>query len=625
MLASSYRSAASSRSTASRQQRLGVAPAAVDGREREARCFPRGDCRRPELGFGRTAEPRQLGVSCRRCRTQLGSRTEAQPVGVGGEVTQRAHPPIDIAAGATAVGGAQSDKSQPRDHLTVRRALHALVDDGGNCSRVSAAPCSFGQAAEQQPVETPVAEPQRVGADELEAIPGPIELAAVDVQLGGHHQLNDPVEPLWIEVPEQLGGLRPAAQLVAITSGDGIEHPGQHGHRRRPRRRCVGGRRVDQLGAPALGDEEPPEMTMDPGDVGDVGAADGEVERAMQLTQSAGQITGRRQRHAERMASVTLVGGRVGGDGDGDCLGGASGRQLGLIESVEGVGSRRQHASPSRGWRLDRDEGDCLLVGIEGIVVAAALQQTPPTSLVEDRGAGGVMLQIGVGEGVGDQLRSAVEVPGAAGDVGGPIDDLCSGHRQVGSLCILVGIERRQQPVVVALGLRQRIRQLGIDRGRQGGGHGAVVATRRRPVVDESGRPPGPDEAVVEVDRPGKGAVHGGPLTREQLTEHRFVDEGVTKRVPLLVDEQEVVLTCQRGARRRARRWAARPPRPTDDGRSGDRRSPRRARRAGRSCRDDRDGPGAIRGAPAGSSPARTRRPALRRRTGCRRSVRAPR
>ena len=79
------------------------------------------------------------------------------------------------------------------------------------------------------------------------------------------------------------------------------------------------------------------------------------------------------------------------------------------------------------------DEADRLLVGVEGVVVATALQQAPAAPFVEDGGAGGVLSRVELGEGVGDQLRSPVEVAGPAGDVGRPVDDLGPGHRQVGA------------------------------------------------------------------------------------------------------------------------------------------------------------------------------------------------
>ena len=229
---------------------------------------------------------------------------------------------------------------------------------------------------------------------------------------------------------------------------------------------------------------------MDPGGVGDVAAADGEVERAVQLGEAGGEITGRRQRHAEGVAGVTLVAGRSGSDGHGDGLGGPLGGMLGPVDALEGVGAGGQDAGPgrrrpaSRGTRRDR-----LLVGLEGVVVATALQQAPAAPLVEDRGAGGVPLRIELGERIGDQLGRPIEVAGAAGDIGGSIDDLGARHRQVDALAMLVVVERRQQPVVVALGLGQGIGQLGVDRGGEGRSDGPVAAPGRRPVVDEGGRP----------------------------------------------------------------------------------------------------------------------------------------
>ena len=60
--------------------------------------------------------------------------------------------------------------------------------------------------------------------------------------------------------------------------------------------------------------------------------------------------------------------------------------------------------------------------------------------------------------------------------------------------------------------------------------------------MDEGGRPSGADERMVEVDRPGEGAVERGTLAGKQLAEDRLMDERVAKDVTLLVDEQEVML-----------------------------------------------------------------------------------
>ena len=365
---------------------------------------------------------------------------------------------------------------------------------------------------------------------------------------------------------------------------------------------------------------------MDPGDVGDVAAADGEVERAVQLGESAGEITGRRQRHAEGVASVTLVAGRSGGDGDGDCLGGASGRHA----RADRVGRGRRRSPPARApeprsaARPGRGRSPARRHRGHRRRDRAATDTSRAARGGSRRGRRAAADRVSASaSAISWAARSRSPARLATSAARSTISARDTGRSA--ACALLVGIERRQQPVVVALGLRQRIRQLGIDRGGEGGGHGAVVATRRRPVVDEGGRPPGSDEAVVEVDRPGEGGVHGGPLTREQLAEHRLVDEGVTKRVPLLVDEQEVVLTgrAEPGVEHVGGQLDRRGQQTMADPAPADRRGPHD--QLGALVETIETGEQQFVEPRRDVPLARTRRRAPRRRTGCRRSVRARR
>ena len=321
---------------------------------------------------------------------------------------------------------------------------------------------------------------------------------------------------------------------------------------------------------------------MDSGGVGDVAAADGDLERAVQLGEPAGEIAGatpwrhrgcgghvlRRPAIVRRRATATASAAR-------------SAACCRTVDALEGIGAGGQHASAGSGRQFGGDQPDRLLVGIEGIVIAAALQQAPPAPLVEDGRPGAIVSRIEVGERIGDQLRRPIEISCSAGDVGRPIDDLGAGHRQVGARTVAIVVHRRQQPVVVALRLGQGVGQLGVDRRGEGGGDGPVVAPGARPVVDEGGGPPRTDEGVVEVDGPGVGGVQARSLAREQLVEHRLVDEGVTKRIPLLVDQQQVMLPgrpqpCVEDVGREPRQ-----PLPADGGRLYGRRWRRHGRSAG--------------------------------------------
>ncbi len=393
--------------------------------------------------------------------------------------------------------------------------MDPFLDDGGDGAVMTTAPRSLGEAAEHQPVDSPVAQPERVRPHDLEAVAGAPEITAVDVEHRPDRQLHDPIDTLRIETAEQVVGLGPASELMAVAGGDGVEHTGEHRHRRRPRRRRVGDHRLHEVGCAALGDDETPEVPVDSGSVGDITAAHGDVEGVAQLGEPAGEIAGGRQGDAEGVPGMSLVARRSGGHRRGDGLARPFGCLLGLVDTLESVGAGGQDASAGGSRSVGRDQADGLLVGIEGVVVAAALQQTPPPPFVENGSAGCVVSRIEIGERVGDQVGGPVEVPRPAGDVGCAVDDLGARHWQVRARTVANLVHRRQQPVVVALRLGEGVGQFGVDRGGEGRGDGSVVASGARPVVDEGGGPSRSHEGVIEVDGPGVGGVEAGPLTRE--------------------------------------------------------------------------------------------------------------
>ena len=377
---------------------------------------------RPGVRVAGAAETGSLGHAGRRRRAQFGGRTEPAPIGVLAEPAQEIEPAIDrIARG---VGRTQAGKRHPADQFLVGGALNPFIDDVGNHAKVAAAPRSLGKAGEQQPVEPPVAQAESVRPHDLEAVTGALDVAAGGVEQGGDGELHDPVDSPRIERSEQRLGLIPAAELVAVGGGDGLEHPGEHRHRPSPGGLGVGDRGCDEFGGAALGDDELPEVTVDAGGVGQVAAAHGEVEGPPQLGEPAVEVTGRRQRHAERVPGVALVTGRSHLDGHADRLGRSLGGMLGAVDPLEGVRPGGEHTGTSRRRRIGGNEADGVLVGLQGIVVAAVLQQAPAAPFVEDRGPRRLALRIEPVEGIRDQLGGTVEVAGATGDIGGAVDDL---------------------------------------------------------------------------------------------------------------------------------------------------------------------------------------------------------
>ena len=435
---------------AGEQHGFGLPPTAIGGGERETGAVPCSDGARPGVGVAGAREARPFGDGRRRRRAQFGGRAEQAPIGKLAEPAQQIEPAVDRVV--PSVGRTQADERQPGNQLLVGRSLNPLVDDSGNHVKVAAAPRALGKAGEQQPVEPSVAQAERVRPHDLEAVAGPLDIAAGRVEQGCHGELYDPVDPLMIERREQRFGLIPTAELVAVGGGDGLEDPGEHRHRPGPGGLGVGDRGGDELGGGALGDDELPEVTVDAGGVGQVATAHGKVEGTPQLGEPAVEITGRRQRHPERVPRVPLVSRRSHLDGHGDRLGRSLGGMLGTVDPLEGVGASGEHAGAGGRRRIGRNETDCVLVGIQGIVGAALLQQTPAAPFVEDRGPSWFSLRIEPVERIGNQLGSTVEVAGAAGDIGGAIDDLGARNREVGRGEVVI-VEHREQPVVIALGL----------------------------------------------------------------------------------------------------------------------------------------------------------------------------
>ena len=252
-----------------------------------------------------TAQPAQLGLCRGRRRAEFGGRSEPARIGVLDKPAQRVDPVGNRSP--PIFSSAQADQHQPGHHLLVGRAVNPFLDDGCDGAVMTAAPRSFGEAAEHQPVDSPVAQPERVRPHDLEAVAGTPEITAVDVEHRPDRQLHDPIDTLRIETTEEVVGLGPATELMAVAGGDGVEHTGEHRHRRRPRRRRVGDHRLHEVGCAALGDDETPEVPVDPGSVGDITAAHGDVEGVAQLGEPAGEITGGRQGDAEGVPGMSLV------------------------------------------------------------------------------------------------------------------------------------------------------------------------------------------------------------------------------------------------------------------------------------------------------------------------------
>ena len=214
------------------------------------------------------------------------------------------------------------------------------------------------------------------------------------------------------------------------------------------------------------------------------------VRGAVQLGESAVEIPGRRQGHAERVSGVTLVAGRSGSDGRGDRLGGAptaacSGRSTRSRASAlaartrarAAVGRRRpgRGGSPARRPR-GRRRPDRAAAGTSRAARGGSRR--------ERRSRCGSSSARASATSWAARSRSPARLATSAARSTISARDTGRSAR-----AMLVVVECRQQPVVVALRLRQRVGQLGVDRRGERRGDGAVAAPGGRPVMDEGRRP----------------------------------------------------------------------------------------------------------------------------------------
>ena len=250
---------------------------------------------------------------------------------------ERLRPTVDRRS--RTIGHAHSDERHPGDHLLVRSALHALVDDLGDGAQVAATPRPLGETAEQQAVEPPIVQPERVRPHDLEAISGALNVATVGIEEGGDDKLHDPVETLRVEIGEQFVGLGPPSELVAIPRRDGVEHAGEHWHRRRssPSLACSIVVATNSSACPSATTRRQ-KMSVDADGVGDVAAAHGELECVVQLGQSALEVPHLGHGHAERVSGVPLVARRSRLDGCGDRFRRPLDSVVRPVDSFQGVG-----------------------------------------------------------------------------------------------------------------------------------------------------------------------------------------------------------------------------------------------------------------------------------------------
>ena len=159
------------------EDRLGVAPTAIGGRQREARALPGGGGARPGARVLAAASRDSSASPVADGRTELGGRAEPPSIGIVAEAASRSSQRSIVAPHPS--GRRHAGRRAPaRRQLQVGRALQSLVDDRRHRAEVAAAPGSLGEAAEQQPVEPPVAQAQRVRPHGLEAVAGALDVAA---------------------------------------------------------------------------------------------------------------------------------------------------------------------------------------------------------------------------------------------------------------------------------------------------------------------------------------------------------------------------------------------------------------------------------------------------------------
>ena len=242
-----------------------------------------------------------------------------------------------------------------------------------------------------------------------------------------------PGSPVGSMRGEQGLGLVPPAELVAVPGCHAVEDARQDRHRARPRSSAPDLRPLDQLARTTGRHELAPQVAVHADGVGDIATRLGEIERRPSCSRPASRSLPAEQAGAERVPGVALVGRRAGGDRSGDRpAGGRSGRAV--ARPVEGVGVGRQHPRPGHGRRAVRHQLDGVLVGRQRLADPAGLEQAPAAALVEQRGAGPLGARVDGCEGDLDQLGGALDVAGAAGVVGGPVQQLVVGDRQLVSV-----------------------------------------------------------------------------------------------------------------------------------------------------------------------------------------------
>ena len=191
----------------------------------------------------------------------------------------------------------------------------------------------------------------------------------------------------------------------------------------RQRSAAVDGQRDHLVAPPVLG-QDAPEVEVRAGHVGHVPVALGQLPGEVQLGEGAVGVAGRLERHAEGMAGVALVEGRVHLPGDGHRLVGPGAGLVRGAAPLQRVGVGGQHPGPGRGARRGRHQPHRGAVLDHRGVLAPGPPEEPRPPLVQEPGRGGVRVGVELVDGGRHELHGAREGTGAAGGVRGAQEDV---------------------------------------------------------------------------------------------------------------------------------------------------------------------------------------------------------
>ena len=442
-----------------------------------------------------------------------------------------AHGPLDERAQACRVDSdaaprATGAAAQP-DERRATRPARRLPCAPGRRSTMAAASAGrsapqrpLGETAVEQPVDATVAQPVRSARGPSPGVAGGVEVGR-DRRRGARRRARRtmPASPVRLDAGEQGVGLVPPAELVAVPGGHPFEHAGQDAacQRRARRRRPACARSTNSPARPAVHNLAP-QVAVDADGVGDVAALLGELEGAAELLQPGLTIAAAEQAGAERVAGVSLVGRRAGGDSGGDRPSGMRPRHA-VTRPLEGVGVGRpapvpwprSAVGPAPARRRARRPPARRRRGRPGAGTSRGARGAARRGPARRRGSTDARAHL-------DELGGALDVAGTAGVVGGAVQQLVVGDRQlVGSSSPIGVVPRVEGDLPVALRLRPGVRRLGVRR----------PPRRRRAAPAPGGRRPtsgaraparrSPSTSVRSaLDGRGEGAVEARPLAGEQ-------------------------------------------------------------------------------------------------------------